>query len=135
MECPLVALDPQGTVAYTPALPRVPHPRHDRSELTASETASTNGCPQGAAGPATLTLDPATRASVPKASERGSPHCESATTVGVGRPKVVRGRRRRKGVGASIHNLHGKEDHWEKLENAIGAWKGDDSIHLDDDRR
>jgi hypothetical protein len=36
----------------TPALPRVPHPRHDRSGLTASETASSNGCPQGAAGPA-----------------------------------------------------------------------------------
>ena len=83
-ECPLVALDPQGAVAYTPALPHDPLPRYDRSGLTASETASTNGCPFGAAGPATVTFDPATRASVAKASERGSPHCEPATAVGVG---------------------------------------------------
>jgi hypothetical protein len=94
-KCPLIALDPQVGVAHTLVLPHVPLPRHDKSGLTVPKTASTNGCPQGAAGPATVTLDPATRASVPKASERGSPHCDSATAVGVGRPKVVRGRRRR----------------------------------------
>ncbi|KAI9436771.1 hypothetical protein BJY52DRAFT_1230377 [Lactarius psammicola] len=40
-------------------------------------------------------IDPATRALVPKASERGSPLCDSAKAVGGGRPKVVRRRRRR----------------------------------------
>ena len=40
--------------------------------------------PKEAAGLATLTNDPATRAQVPKASLRRSPHDTSATTVGVG---------------------------------------------------
>ncbi|KAH9015829.1 hypothetical protein EDB85DRAFT_1898509 [Lactarius pseudohatsudake] len=47
-------------------------------------------------------IDPATRMLVPEASERGSPHCDSATMVGGGRPKVVRGRWRRKRYGAAL---------------------------------
>jgi|ERR1700761_9243597 len=90
-ECPLIALDPQVAVAYTLALPHVPLPRHDKSGLTVSKTASTNGCPQG---PASVTLNVATRVSTPKASERGSPHYESAM-AGVERLKFVTGRRQR----------------------------------------
>ncbi|KAH9168600.1 hypothetical protein EDB89DRAFT_1909180 [Lactarius sanguifluus] len=47
-----------------------------------AEMASTNGCPQWAAGPAKLTHDPANTRQVQKASKRGSPHCNTAVTVG-----------------------------------------------------
>ncbi|KAH9019634.1 hypothetical protein EDB85DRAFT_1896561 [Lactarius pseudohatsudake] len=41
-------------------------------------------------------IDTATRAPVPKASERSSPLCDSVMAVGGGRPKVIRGRRRKR---------------------------------------
>ncbi|KAH9014866.1 hypothetical protein EDB84DRAFT_1437829 [Lactarius hengduanensis] len=66
-------------------------------------------------------IDPATRAPVPKASERDSPHCDSATAVGGGRPKVVRGRRRRRHGERSRGLQPGEEGH---------RWR----THLDDDR-
>ncbi|KAI9429181.1 hypothetical protein H4582DRAFT_2065655 [Lactarius indigo] len=67
------------------------------------------------------------RAPVPKASERGSPHYDSATAVGGGQPKVVRGRRRRKKHGTAFQGPPARRPGL--------ARKGGDGTHLDDDDR
>ncbi|KAF8263923.1 hypothetical protein EI94DRAFT_1703651 [Lactarius quietus] len=59
-----------------------------------------------------VTLDPATCTSVPKASKHNSPHSDSATSVGLKWPNVVRGRWRKKRVAASLHNLRSGQS-WE----------------------
>ena len=56
---PLDGQDSTNNRLATPALPRLPLPQPDipsdaKSGLTTSKTASTNGCPLGAAGPATM---------------------------------------------------------------------------------
>ena len=71
----------------TPALPRFPllqpdMPSGAKSGLTASKTASTNGLPTKGSRTGHNDTDPATRTPVPKAPERGSPHCDSATAAG-----------------------------------------------------
>jgi len=76
---------------------------------------------------------------VPKASERGSPHCDSAKAVGEGRPKVVRGRWRRRRYGATIHDLQpGDEDCRVKVLDRLGSTKmarKSDGTHLNDNRQ
>ncbi|KAI9429179.1 hypothetical protein H4582DRAFT_2065653 [Lactarius indigo] len=90
-------------------------------------TASTRGCSLWASRTGHNGIDPAMRAPVPKASERGSPHYDSVTAVGGGRPKVVRGRGWRKRHGTAFQGPPARRPGL--------ARKGGDGTHLDDDDR
>ncbi|KAI9429193.1 hypothetical protein H4582DRAFT_2065668 [Lactarius indigo] len=90
-------------------------------------TASTRGCSLWASRTGHNGIDPAMCAPVPKASERGSPHYDSATAVGGGRPKVVRGRGWRKRHGTAFQGPPARRPGL--------ARKGGDGTHLDDDDR
>ena len=88
------------------------HPQWCQVGIDRPQATSINGCPHRAAGPAQLRLqyDPATRARMPKAPWRSSPHCDSVATVGGGGLMVLRGRRqRRRRYRARLKNLQPSE--------------------------
>ncbi|KAH9027142.1 hypothetical protein EDB84DRAFT_1439957 [Lactarius hengduanensis] len=82
-------------------------------------------------------IDPATRTLVPEASERGSPHCDSATAVGGGGLRSSEGDGGGRGMEQHYRGLQpGNEDYRvtrEKLRCSNRTWKGSNRTHLDDD--